>query len=399
MKPFSAAWRGLPRAVWVLGGVSLLMDLSSEMIHGLLPVFLVAVLGAPRAVVGLIEGLAEATASILKLFSGWLSDRWGRRKPLALFGYGLAAASKPLFALAAGPLWVLVARFADRVGKGVRGAPRDALIADVTPAERRGAAYGLRQSLDTIGAIAGPLVAAALMLASGDDYRLVFWLAAIPGAAAALLLWLAVEEPARPATATPAAAPPSWLGREALAALGRRCWIVVGLAFLLALARYSEAFLLLRAENLGLAPALTPLVLAFMNVVYALSAFPVGHLSDRLGERWTLLGLGVLVSVVANALLALGGGWPALALGVALWGLHLGLTQGLLAGLVADTAPAESRGTAFGLFNLATGAALLPASALAGLLWDAVSPAAPFCAAAALSLAALAALRLATRDR
>ena len=261
----------------------------------------------------------------------------------------------------------------------------------MTASDRRGAAFGLRQSLDTIGAVAGPIVATLLMIASGDNYRLVFWLAVIPGVAATLLLAAFVEEPARPASATP----PRKLGfgRAELAGLGRRFWIVVALAGLLAVARYSEAFLLLRAQSAGLAPALTPLVLAGMNVVYALSAYPAGRLSDRLGERWTLLAAGIFVYVVANLLLALDGGWPTIALGVALWGLHLGLTQGLLAGLVADTAPATLRGTAFGMFNLVTGIALLPASALAGLLWDGVSPAAPFLVAAGVSLLALLALR------
>ena len=384
----------LPRTVWILGLVSLLMDFSSEAIHSLLPVFLVAVLGAPRAVVGLIEGAAEATASLAKLFSGWLSDRIGRRKPLAVLGYALGAAAKPLFALAASPAWIFVARFVDRIGKGIRGAPRDALVADVTPVAQRGAAFGLRQSLDTLGAIAGPLAAAALMAASGDDYRLVFWLAVIPGAAAALLLAAAVDEPARAATPAPR---PTGLGRAELAGLGARCWMVIGLAFLIALARYSEAFLLLRAESTGFAPATIPLVLAGMNVVYALSAYPVGWLSDRLGERWTLLAAGLVVCLAANATLALAAGALALGVGVALWGLHLGLTQGLLAGLVADTAPQALRGTAFGAFHFATGLALLPASVLAGILWDTLSPAAPFWAAAALTLAALAALRVVAR--
>ena len=391
-KPLRAT---LPRTVWILGLVSLLMDFSSEAIHSLLPVFLVAVLGAPRAVVGLIEGAAEATASFAKLFSGWLSDRIGRRKPLAVLGYSLGAAAKPLFALAASPLLVFVARFVDRIGKGIRGAPRDALVADVTPAAQRGAAFGLRQSLDTLGAIAGPLAAAALMAASGDDYRLVFWLAVIPGAAAALLLAAAVDEPAR--AAPPAAPRPTGLGRAELAGLGARCWMVIAVAFLIALARYSEAFLLLRAETTGFAPATIPLVLAGMNVVYALSSYPAGWLSDRLGERWTLLAAGLVVCLAANTTLALAAGPPTLAIGVALWGLHLGLTQGLLAGLIADTAPQALRGTAFGAFHFATGLALLPASVLAGVLWDTFSPAAPFWTAAALTLAALAALRIVAR--
>ncbi len=370
----------LPTVVWALGGVSLLMDMSSEMIHGLLPVFLVAVLGASAAAVGLIEGIAEATASITKLVSGALSDRLGRRKQLALLGYGLAAATKPLFALAVTPLWVLAARFVDRVGKGIRGAPRDALIADLTPAAQRGAAYGLRQSLDTIGAVAGPLIAALLMTASGDDYRLVFWIAVVPALASVVLLAVGVREP------PPLAAPPERLPPDIaeIRRVGTRFWLVIALTAALALARYSEAFLLLRAGGLGLAAAATPLVLVAMNVVYALSAYPVGRLSDRLGQRFVLVAVGAAIYVVANLVLAFAETVAAAFFGAALWGLHLGLTQGLLAGLVADTVPPGRRGAAFGVFHFTTGVALLPANLAAGLAWDAFGPQAPFLLAAAL---------------
>jgi MFS family permease len=383
----------LPTAVWALGGVSLLMDMSSEMVHGLLPVFLVAVLGANAVTVGLIEGIAEATASITKLVSGGLSDRLGRRKHLALVGYGLAAVTKPLFALAATPLWVLAARFIDRVGKGIRGAPRDALIADVTPAALRGSAYGLRQSLDTIGAVAGPLIAAMLMAASGDDYRLIFWIAVIPAFASVALLALGVREPASP------------IGRSKrprldiveIRRLGRSFWLIIALTAVLALARYSEAFILLRAEDLGLAAAATPLVLVTMNVVYALSAYPAGLLSDRLGRRVLFVAGGAAVYVAANLALAFATSVAVVFAGAALWGLHLGLTQGLLAGLVADTVPPHRRGVAFGVFHFTTGAALLPASLAAGIAWDAFGPPAPFLLAAALVIAAVPGLALVVR--
>lgn len=380
----------LPRAVWALGGVSLLMDMSSEMIHGLLPVFLVAVLGANAATVGLIEGIAEASASITKLVSGGLSDRLGRRKQLAMVGYGLAAATKPLFALAVTPLWVLAARFIDRVGKGIRGAPRDALIADVTPAAQRGGAYGLRQSLDTIGAVAGPLIAAMLMAASGDDYRLIFWIAVVPAFASVALLALGVREPASP----PGRQKRLPLDVAEMRRLGRSFWVVIALTAVLALARYSEAFLLLRAEDLGLAAAATPLVLVTMNVVYALSAYPAGLISDQLGHRFIFVAAGALVYVAANLTLAFTESVAVAFLGAALWGLHLGLTQGLLAGLVADTVQPSRRGTAFGVFHFTTGAALLPASLAAGIAWDAFGPPAPFLLAAALVIIAVPGLAL-----
>lgn len=368
------------------------MDVSSEMIHSLLPVFLVGVLGAGAAVLGLVEGLGEVTASVSKLGSGWLSDRLGRRKTLTTAGYALSALSKPLFALAASPAWILVARTSDRIGKGIRGAPRDALIGDLAPADLRGAAFGLRQSLDTVGAFVGPLLALALMLSFDGNFRLVFWLALVPGLIAVAILVFAVHEPAQPQPARAARAVVDW---RSLTALGPAFWGVVGVGAVLTLARVSEAFLVLRAEGAGLPTALVPLTLIVMNAVYAGSAYPLGALSDRV-DRWALLAAAFLVLLAADLVLASARELSAVMLGVALWGLHLGASQGLLATLVADAAPASVRGTAFGLFHLVTGVALLLASVVAGILWDAFGPAASFLASAAftaLGLLGLAALR------
>jgi MFS family permease len=355
----------LPRAVVALGFVSLFMDVSSEMIHGLMPVFLVGTLGASAAVVGVIEGIGEATASITKLVSGMISDRLGRRKPLAVLGYALSALTKPLFALAGSPGMVLAARFGDRLGKGIRGAPRDALVADLVPPEQRGAAYGLRQSMDTVGAFIGPVLAMALLAIFTGNVRLVFWLAIIPALLAVLVLAVFVREPEAHA---PVAGPRPQLNREGMAALGSAFWLVVGIGSVLTLARFSEAFLILRAGDMGLSLALTPLVLVVMNVVYALAAWPVGVLSDRIGKRGLLL-TGFAVLVCADAVLAFAPGLWAVLAGVALWGLHMGLTQGLLAAEVAGSAPAPLRATAFGVFNLVTGVVLLVANGLAGVLW------------------------------
>ena len=376
----------IPRGVWVLGFVSLLMDISSEMIHSLLPLYLTVGLGASALAVGLIEGVAESTALIVKVFSGVLSDRWRNRKGLAALGYGLGAFSKPFFALATGPLLVFGARFVDRIGKGIRGAPRDALIADLTPAAIRGAAFGLRQSLDTIGAFAGPLLAMVLMLAWNDDFRKVFWVAVIPGVLSFLLIATVVREP--PVHASASAKPPR-LDAATVRALGSPfAWVTVAAAAL-TLARFSEAFLVLRAQSLHMEIAYAPLVMVGMNVVYALSAYPVGLLADRMSHR-TLLLWGILLLVAADLVLASASNLVMLAIGIALWGLHMGATQGLLAAMVADTAPTELRGTAFGVFNLASGVAMLAASAIAGALWQFAGPAATFIAGAA--FAALSAL-------
>jgi MFS family permease len=375
----------IPRSIWRLGFVSMFMDISSEMIHSLLPVFLVTVLGASTVMVGLIEGLGEATASLIKLPSGWLSDRIAKRKLLAVIGYGLGAISKPLFALAPTASWVLVARLSDRIGKGVRGAPRDALVADLTPTEIRGAAYGLRQALDTVGAFAGPLLAIALMALFADNFRLVFWIAAIPGLVAVTILVTGVREPPLPRPTQAERASIRWAG---LSGMGATFWIVVGAGAVLTLARFSEAFLILRAEDVGLSLALIPLVLVLMNVVYALTAYPAGVLSDRFDRRW-LLAAGFVALIVADIVLALADGIAAVMVGVALWGLHMGLTQGLLAALVADSAPRDRRATAFGLFNLAAGISLLAASLIAGYLWQQFGPPATFLAGAAFTTVGL----------
>lgn len=380
----------LPAAIWVLGFVSLLMDISSEMIHSLLPLFMVGTLGASALVVGLIEGLAEATALIVKVFSGVLSDWWGKRKGLAVFGYALGALTKPLFALAPGTGLVLAARLLDRVGKGVRGAPRDALVADLAPPSMRGAAFGLRQSLDTVGAFLGPLLAVGLMLLWANDFRAVFWVAVVPGLLAVALLVLGVREPARPSGAVTRGNP---IRRENLRRLGSAYWWVVGLGAVFTLARFSEAFLVLRAEQSGVPLALVPLVMVAMNGVYALSAYPFGRLADRMDHR-TLLALGLAVLIAAALVLASGTHWVTLLAGVGLWGVHMGLTQGLLATMVADTAPADLRGTAFGFFNLVSGVAMLAASVLAGLLWDRLGASFTFYAGALFSALALAGLLL-----
>ncbi|WP_413207724.1 MFS transporter [Rhodospirillum sp. A1_3_36] len=363
----------IPSGVWILGLVSLLMDISSEMIHALLPLFMVTTLGASASLVGLIEGLAEATALCVKVFSGPFSDYLGRRKGLALLGYGLGAVSKPLFALAPGIGVVLSARLIDRVGKGLRGAPRDALVADLTPPPIRGAAYGLRQSLDTVGAFTGPLLAVGLMVLWSDDFRAVFWVAVIPGMLAVALLGLGLREP----KATRATKRHNPITRAALRRLDSRYWSVVTLGAVFTLARFSEAFLVLRAQGTGIPLALVPLVMVAMNIVYSLSAYPFGKLSDRIGLR-QLLGWGLVVLVAANGVLAWNGHWATVLVGVALWGLHMGMTQGLLSAMVAEAAPSELRGTAFGLFNLVSGLALLLASVVAGLLWDHFGPSATF---------------------
>lgn len=368
----------LPRAVWVLGFVSLCMDISSEMVHSLLPMFMVGTLGLSVLTVGLIEGIAESTTLITKVFSGVLSDRLRRRKALAVFGYALGACTKPFFALAQGAGVIVAARFVDRIGKGIRGAPRDALIADLVPATSRGAAYGLRQSLDTVGAFSGPLLATGLMLLFANDFRLVFWVAVVPGMMAVALLVLGVKEP--PLSAGAAAALP--IRRDLLSRLGARCWGVVALGAVFTLARFSEAFLVLKAQQVGIAMSWVPLVMVAMNLVYAASAYPFGKLADRLSRR-RLLALGLAVLIAADTVLALADGAAALLAGVALWGLHMGMTQGLLAALVADAAPADLRGTAFGVFNLVSGVAMLLASAVAGLLWDWLGSGATFTAGAA----------------
>lgn len=376
--------KSIPRDVWVLGFVSLLMDVSSEMIHSLLPVFMVAVLGASATSVGLLEGAAEATALIVKIFSGVISDYFGKRKPLAVVGYALGALSKPLFAIVSTVGAVLGARLIDRVGKGIRGAPRDALVAEITPPELRGAAFGLRQGLDTVGAVLGPLLAIALMLLLADNFRAVFWFAVIPGALAVLLLVIGVHEPAHEAATTRT----NPIKRQNLQQLDAAYWTVVIIGAVMMLARFSEAFLVLHARNTGLRPAYIPLVLVVMNIVYSAIAYPAGKLSDTMSHS-TLLIFGLLVLLAADAVLLLANHWPMVMVGVALWGAHMALTQGLLARMIADTAPRHLLGTGYGFFNLVSGIALLIASTLAGLLWDHFGARYTFMAGAAFCILAL----------
>jgi MFS family permease len=382
----------IPAAVWVLGFVSMLMDISSEMIHSLLPLFMVSTLGASTLAVGLVEGLAESTALIVKVFSGALSDYLGKRKGLAVFGYALGALSKPLFAIAPSTGIVLTARLLDRVGKGIRGAPRDALVADVTPEHLRGAAFGLRQSLDTIGAFVGPLLAVGLMLLWANDFRAVFWVALIPGLMAVALLAVGLREPE--STQTGKRSNP--IQRKNLKRLERPYWWVVGVGAVFTLARFSEAFLVLRAQQGGIPMALAPLVMVAMNLAYGLAAYPMGKLSDQTSHT-KLLALGLIVLIAADLVLASSNHWAVVLAGVALWGLHMGVTQGLLATMVAQAAPADLRGTAYGLFNLVSGIAMLLASVLAGLLWDRFGASWTFYAGALFCLVALAGLKIKNR--
>ena len=374
----------IPASIWALGFVSLLMDVSSEMIHSLLPVFMVTVLGTSVWAIGLIEGGAEATALIVKIFSGVLSDHWNKRKPLAILGYGLGAISKPLFALATSAGFILTARILDRIGKGIRGAPRDALVADLAPEELRGAAFGLRQALDTVGAFLGPLLGIALMLLWANDFRAVFWVATIPAVLAVTLLFFGVQEPQRQA-GTVRTNP---ISKHNLKRLSAAYWRVVVIGAVFTLARFSEAFLVLRALQGGMAGAYAPLVLIVMNVMYAAGAYPFGKLSDRMSHS-RLLTWGLVVLIAADGLLAVSNQWPWVWVGILLWGLHMAMTQGLLAAMVAATAPADLRGTAFGFFNLLSGIALLIASGLAGLLWDQLGASFTFASGAVFSLFAL----------
>src|SRR5436190_5521473 len=359
----------IPRGVWALGIVSLCMDLSSELIHSLLPLYMAVALGASMFTIGVVEGVAEALALIVKVFSGVLSDVFRKRKSLVVVGYGLAALTKFVFPLAPTLGWVVTARFADRVGKGIRGAPRDALIADIAPADVRGASFGLRQALDTVGGIGGPLLAVVAMFYFADNFRESFWVAVIPAVICVVVLVFGVQEPAK-------VGGDSEEGRLRLSDAKRfpaRYWIVVGIAGVLTLARFSEAFLVLRAQNVGLRVALVPWVMVIMSTVYALVAYPVGAAADR-GHGARLLWSGMLALIVADLVLASAASPTILFVGAALWGLHMGLTQGLLSALVAAASPANLRGSAFGVFNLASGVALLIASVLAGWLWDVYGP-------------------------
>ena len=389
MVPRFATLGRIPKGVWVLGGVSLLMDVSSEMIHSLLPLFMATTLGASVIIIGLIEGLAEATALILKVFSGAISDYVGKRKGLALLGYGLGALSKPLFAFAPTAGVVFSARMIDRVGKGIRGAPRDALVADVTPPEIRGAAYGLRQALDTVGAFLGPLLAVLLMVIWANDFHAIFWVAVIPAVLSILLLGFGLQEP-NSAIAHKRSNP---LKRENLKKLSAAYWWVVAIGSIFTLARFSEAFLVLRAQQMEIPLYTIPLVMVAMNLVYSLTAYPFGKLSDSMSHS-KLLQWGLLVLILADIVLALSGHWSTLLIGVALWGIHMGMTQGLLAAMVAHTAQPELRGTAFGMFNLMSGLALLLASTGAGVLWETFGAASTFYAGAIICVVTLIGMRV-----
>jgi len=385
---------GVPRGVWVLGIVSLLMDVSSETIHALLPLYMATVMGASTFVIGVVEGIAESMALIIKLFSGVLSDWFRKRKPLVLLGYGLAAVSKFAFPLAPTLGWIIAARFADRVGKGIRGAPRDALIADITPEDARGRSFGLRQALDTVGAIGGPLLALAAMAIFASSFKAAFWIAVIPAVLCVILIVVGVDEPEKKGDD---AAP----RRRVRFADARRFtssfWIIVAIAGVLTLARFSEAFLVLRAQNVGFEVARAPLVMVVMSIVYAITAYPAGVALDR-GRGAPLLAAGVVALIAADIVLALASGAVSVLAGAALWGLHMGLTQGLLAALVAGAAPNDLRGTAFGVFNLVCGIALLIASVLAGWLWDAYGPAQTFYVGAAFTVVAGIGLLLRRKD-
>lgn len=387
------SWRTMPAAIWALGFGSLFMDASSELIHSLLPIFMVGTLGAAMTTVGLIEGVAEATAAITKVFSGALSDYLGKRKFLMILGYALAAFTKPIFPLANSVSWVFAARFIDRVGKGIRGAPRDALVADITPASIRGAAYGLRQALDSVGAVLGPLLAVLLMLRFADDIRVVLWFAVVPAFIAVGLLVFYVREPDRSHVRGAARKALTWADT---ARLPRRYWLVVLLGAVFTLARFSEAFLVLRAQNVGLALSYVPLVMIVMNLAYAGAAYPAGAAADRASPRTVLL-IGLVLLVAADLVLATATRPLIVFGGAALWGLHMALTQGLLSKLVADTVPAHLVATGFGIFNLVSGGALLLASVIAGALWSSIGPSATFLAgagfAAVASIGVLAAVR------
>jgi MFS family permease len=390
--PAAKGFAAIPRSVWTLGLVSMCMDLSSELIHSLLPLYLALGMGASIFAIGLIEGVAEATALIVKVFSGFLSDFFRRRKALVVLGYGLAALTKPVFPLAPSLSWIVGARIADRIGKGIRGAPRDALIADITPPEVRGASFGMRQALDTVGAVGGPLLAIGAMAYFADNFRSVFWIAVIPAALAVLLLVVGVDEPKRVGVA-PSGDASKRVRLADMRRLGRGYAVIVAIAAVFTLARFSEAFLVLRAQDAGLPVASAPWVMVVMSLVYAIVSYPAGAAADRGKGPW-LLSAGLATLIVADLVLANAHSGAAVLVGAALWGLHMGLTQGLLAALVAAAAPADLRGTAFGVFNLVCGLALLVASGLAGWLWQAFGAALTFYVGAGLTALAWAGLLL-----
>lgn len=384
----------LPRSIWVLGFVSMFMDISSEMIHSLLPLFMITTLGASVTLVGIVDGITEATTQVVKIFSGAISDYFRKRKLLVLLGYGIAAFSKPLFPLAHNIPTVLAARFLDRIGKGIRGAPRDALIGDITPPDLRGAAFGLRQTLDTIGAVLGPLLAMTFMLLLAGDMRRVMWIATIPAALCVTLLALGIKEPQTSKIKTAR----SKFHIRDIRTIGAPFWRLVTIAALLTFARFSEAFLLLKGQEVGLPLALVPLVIVAMNIIYALGAYPAGTLSDRMNRRTVVL-IGAVILIAADLVLGFAEGYAMLMLGASLWGLHMALTQSPMAAMVSDTAPAHLRGTAYGVYNLVSGLAMLLAGIVAGLLWDGFGPATTFFTGAAFTALAITGIVFFLKDK
>ena len=356
--------RRLPRQVAILGVISLLTAMSSAMVYGLLPVFLVKVLGASTASVGVIEGIAEAMMSLARIFSGRASDWMGRRKPLVLLGYAVSAVNKVMFPLAGTVSIVFAARVIDRIGKGLRDAPRDAFMTDVTPAKVRGSGFGLRLAFYTTGFVIGPLAAMEVMQLSGDNFRLVFWLAVIPAVLAIIILIFGITEHA----STKFVPRPLLLRRSEFALFTGAFWWAIAVASLLSLARFSYAFLILKAYGIGVDAAYVPIVLVLMHLVYAAAAYPFGVLADHMDRRLQL-GIGAAILIAADMVLATANvGWMA-AIGAGLWGLQMAATQGLLSASVADAAPEELRGTAFGIYDMSVGLATFVASAAAGALW------------------------------
>lgn len=392
---FKARAEKLPLTVWVLGFASLLTDVSTELIHSILPNFMSSVLHASFIDIGLIEGLAETVASILKIFSGAWSDRIGKRKGLLLLGYGLSALVKPLFLFANSVLIVLIARLADRVGKGIRSAPRDALVADVTSSGNRGAAYGLRQSLDTVGAVVGPLVALALMWLTQSNYQLAFAIALIPAFAVVFLLYFGVKEPEHKSVLSADRLFDAKLLTELKTKMPPSFYLLVATVLLFSLANSSDAFLILKARECGMSIATCPLVLVAINISYALSAYPAGILSDRLGHG-PLLTVAFFLYAITYLGFAFAGEQTVMLLLCLVYGLYLGLSQGVLSALVSQLTPAHLRGTAFGIVNFAVGLALLPASLLTGILYQHFGAAVAFvtCAVIAMLAALILALQL-----
>jgi MFS family permease len=360
--------------VAALGFVSLLTAISSAMIYGLLPVFLVKVLGVNVASVGLIEGMAESANSLIKIVSGTASDRIGRRMPLVIFGYTLSAVVKTLFPLAGAASTVLAARVLDRLGKGIRDAPRDAFLTDMTAPGLRGTSFGLRLALAIAGFVFGPFFAVGLMRLSGDDFRLVFWIALIPAFLSIIVLILAVKE-------MPFNHQPGGRGlrfqRGDLNALPVAFWWAIVIASLLSLARFSPAFLVLKAHATGVDAAYVPMILGLMYFVYSVTAYPFGVLADRFDRRLQL-GIGTLILVGADAVLAHAQTIWGAAFGAALWGLQMGVTQPVIGAIVADAAPERLRGAAFGIYDLTIGLAAFAASSGAGILWSISGPGTAF---------------------